>query len=141
MKPTKKDIQIFRDEVQQKIVQEFEKEFGPIEEIKKQYTESEWRVLTMSLCFEGVPEALEQAEIALDMLQDKWADFIELKEYMASGDWQMDYEAEERGELRKDIPKGVLSQDELYNSLMRLGDIMKNIRRVARHSRAKEAKK
>lgn len=141
MKPTKKDIQKFRDDIQQKIVQEFEKEFGPIKEIKKQYTESEWRVLTMSRCFEGVPEALEQAEIALDMLQDKWADFIELEEYMASGDWQMDYEAEERGELRKDIPKGVLSQDELYNSLMRLGDIMKNIRRVARHSRAKEAKK
>lgn len=40
MKPTNKNIQKFRDDIQQKIIQEFEKEFGPIEEIKKKFSQT-----------------------------------------------------------------------------------------------------
>jgi len=133
MKITKKNIEKFREEFAQKMVQEFEKEFGPIEEIKKKYTEAEWRVMMNSLKFKGVPETVENAAIALDMLYDKWEDFIDLEAYMASGDWQKDYETEERGELRKDIPKDVLSQDELYNTLTELDGVLKDMRRLVRH--------
>ena len=114
-------------------IQEFEKEFGPIEELKKKYTEAEWRVMMNSLKFKGVPETVDNAAIALDMLYDKWEDFIDLEEYLSSGDWQRDYEADERGEIRKDLPRGVLSQDELYNSLMELHAVLKDMRRLLRH--------
>lgn len=40
-----------------------------------------------------------------------------LREYMDSGLWLMDYEADERGELPQDLKRGVLSQDGLYNLL------------------------
>ena len=40
-----------------------------------------------------------------------------LKEYYESGLWLSDYEADERGELPKDLKRGVLSQDGLYNLL------------------------
>ena len=43
-------------------------------------------------------------------LAGEWQDIIDLDQYMASGDWQKDYEADERGELRKDIPKDVVAR-------------------------------
>ena len=40
-----------------------------------------------------------------------------LTEYMDSGQWLQDYECDERGELPRDLKRGVLSQDGLYNLL------------------------
>ena len=41
----------------------------------------------------------------------------ELTVYMGSGLWLQDYERDERGELPKDLKRGVLSEDGLYNLL------------------------
>ena len=38
-----------------------------------------------------------------------------LTDYMDSGQWLSDYEADERGELPQDLKRGVLSEDGLYN--------------------------
>lgn len=40
-----------------------------------------------------------------------------LREYMDSGLWLQDYEADERGELGEGVNRAVLSQDGLYNFL------------------------
>ena len=40
-----------------------------------------------------------------------------LDAYYTSGEWQEDYEADERGELPPDMKRGVLSQDALYDLL------------------------
>ena len=40
-----------------------------------------------------------------------------LDTYYTSGEWQDDYEADERGELPPDLKRGVLSQDALYDLL------------------------
>ena len=40
-----------------------------------------------------------------------------LDEYYTSGEWQEDYEADERGELPPDLKRSVLSQDVLYDLL------------------------
>ena len=40
-----------------------------------------------------------------------------LTEYYESGLWLSDYEADEKGLLQKDLKRGVLSQDGLYNLL------------------------
>ena len=45
-----------------------------------------------------------------------------LTDYMESGQWQKDYEADERGELPDNLKRGVLSQDGLYNLLERMKD-------------------
>ena len=37
--------------------------------------------------------------------------------YYTSGEWQEDYEADERGDLPPDLKRGVLSQDALYDLL------------------------
>ena len=41
----------------------------------------------------------------------------ELREYYESGQWLQDYEADERGELPRDLKRGVLSQDGLWELL------------------------
>lgn len=40
-----------------------------------------------------------------------------LVEYYDSGQWLADYQADERGELPKDLKRGVLSEDGLWNLL------------------------
>ena len=41
----------------------------------------------------------------------------ELENYQESGQWILDYECDERGELPPDLKRGVLSEDMLYNLL------------------------
>ena len=43
-----------------------------------------------------------------------------LTRYMESGQWLQDYEAEERGEFPRDLKRGVLSQDTLYDFLQEI---------------------
>ena len=40
-----------------------------------------------------------------------------LDAYYTSGEWREDYEVDERGELPRDLKRGVLSQDALYDLL------------------------
>ena len=40
-----------------------------------------------------------------------------LNAYYTSGEWQEDYEADERSELPPDLKRGILSQDALYDLL------------------------
>lgn len=47
----------------------------------------------------------------------------ELKEYYDSGQWLKDYEADEQGKIPRDLKRGVLSQDGLYNLLCEIGEI------------------
>lgn len=60
----------------------------------------------------------------IDALQDAVEDFDavqrrikRLTEYQESGEWLKDFEADERGEFPKDMPRGVLSEDGLDNLL------------------------
>ena len=41
----------------------------------------------------------------------------ELREYYKNGQWLQDYEADERGELPRDLKRGILSQDGLWDLL------------------------
>ncbi len=40
-----------------------------------------------------------------------------LKEYMDSGQWKADFEADEAGEIPTEVKRGVLSEDGLYDLL------------------------
>ena len=44
----------------------------------------------------------------------------ELRDYYSGGQWLLDYEADERGELPADLKRGVLSQDGLWNLMEEL---------------------
>ena len=77
-----------------------------------------------SVRFREVEDAVKQAEIGVDMLLDQWTNICILNDYLDSGEWQSDFEADERGEIPRDFPRGVLSEDGLYNVLHRLQDVL-----------------
>ena len=56
------------------------------------------------------PESIKENE----MIRAK---ITELENYQDSGQWILDYECDERGELPSDLKRGVLAEDMLYNLL------------------------
>ena len=49
------------------------------------------------------------------------AGVAELTRYFESGDWLRDYELDEQGLLPRDLKRGVLSQDALFDFLEEIG--------------------
>ena len=83
-------------------------------------------------------ERIRQMESYFDMLQkaaDENPDVIRedvsikaalriLTQYYENGQWLQDYELDEKGLLPKDLKRGVLAQDAVYDFLERIGDII-----------------
>ena len=51
-------------------------------------------------------------------------DVTALSDYLDSEDWQEDFAADEAGELPEGLPRGVLSEDGIYNALETQRDLM-----------------
>jgi hypothetical protein len=101
--------------------------------MKKKNTPTELRVASNSERLKRAEEAIKEAEKGIGLLLDAWEDICILNEYMDSGEWLADFEADERGEISKTIPRGVLSEDALYNTLDRLQDILSQMSIIVDH--------
>ena len=73
------------------------------------------RVCQMEQYMDEVAEALKSNPEKLNNSDELRKKVEILAEYMDSGQWLTDYEADERGELPANLKRGVLSQDGLYN--------------------------
>ena len=102
-------------------------------QLEAKYSPTELRVARNSSKFKRAEEAIKEAEIGVDMLLDAWEDICTLTEYMDSGQWKEDFEADERGEISKDIDRGVLSEDGLYNTLYRFQDVLGQMALIVDH--------
>ena len=71
------------------------------------------RVTKMEAASDRISSAIRKKK-AYPELQD---DVNALQDYLSSREWKEDFEADERGELPKDLHRGVLSEDGLYNLL------------------------
>lgn len=71
---------------------------------------------------------------ALDEAVCEYADFKSeikaLQDYMESGQWKEDYEADEAGKIPANVKRGVLSQDGLYELLEESGRILERAREI-----------
>lgn len=72
------------------------------------------RISLMEDRYDEVTRVLAALEEAVDEYEDFKSEIDALKEYMASGQWKEDYEADEAGQLPSGLKRGVLSQDGLY---------------------------
>lgn len=79
------------------------------------------RIAAMEAAFERTSEAVKALEQALDQYETVKIDIDRLTDYLDSGAWREDFEADEAGLIPKGIKRGVLSEDGLYNLL---GDIV-----------------
>lgn len=71
------------------------------------------RVTEMEVVYNRVQQAVKKKKTYPEFREDVET----LRRYMDYGDWKKDFEADERGELPKDLKRGVLSEDGLYNLL------------------------
>ncbi len=69
-------------------------------------------------------DRLGQAVLANSIYDGRREDYEVLNDYMESGKWLKDFEADEKGKLPADLKRGVLSEDGLYNLLAEARDII-----------------
>ena len=75
------------------------------------------RVSLMEDRYDEVTRVLAALEEAVDEYGDFRSELDALRDYMTSGQWKEDFEADEAGQIPPDVKRGVLSEDGLYNLL------------------------
>lgn len=84
------------------------------------------RIVAMEAAFDRTALAVQMLEAALDTYETVKVDIDRLTEYLESGAWREDFEADEAGLVTGDLKRGVLSEDGLY-------DLLADIVRVNEH--------
>lgn len=87
------------------------------------------RIAAMEAAFDRTADAVQALNRALDDFETVKVDIDRLTDYLETGAWREDFEADEAGMIPKELKRGVLSEDGLYNLL---GDI------VSLHERMQE---
>ena len=84
------------------------------------------RISLMENRFDKVTRVLGELDKAICEYEDFKDELEALKDYMESGEWKKDYEADEAGLLPEGLKRGVLSQDGLYNLLHNADQIIRH---------------
>lgn len=75
------------------------------------------RIAAMEAAFDRTALAVRMMESALDTYESVKVDIDRLTEYLESGAWRADFEADEAGLVPQGLKRGVLSEDGLYDLL------------------------
>ena len=75
------------------------------------------RITHMESLLDKSTEVLARLEQALENFEALQPDIAELEAYYTSPQWRKDFEADEAGKLPKDLKRGVLSEDTVYDLL------------------------
>lgn len=94
----------------------------------KNNTELVTRICEMERRYDELSRATEEINDTLAAFKLLNSDLGILRDYMDSGQWQKDFEADEAGEIPSDVKRGVLSEDGLYNLLQRVEEIQSIIK-------------
>ena len=71
----------------------------------------------MEQLFDLAKEAMEEPTMSLETYEKAQEAIAVLSEYYGSKEWKQDYADDEAGLLPKDLKRGVLSEDGLWNLL------------------------
>ena len=75
------------------------------------------RITHMEGLLDKSTEVIHRLEQALEDFAALQPDIAELEAYYTSPQWRKDYEADEAGKLPKELKRGVLSEDGVWNVL------------------------
>lgn len=89
------------------------------------------RIAAMEAAFDRTALAVQMLESALDTYETIKVDIDRLTEYLESGAWREDYEADEAGLVPPDMKRGVLSEDGLYDLLADIVRVNEHLRELA----------
>ena len=88
------------------------------------------RVLLMEDRYNEVMRVLATLDEAVAEYEDFKSELDVLKDYMESGQWKADFEADEDGLIPENLSRGVLSEDGLYNLLDDADKIIAHVKEV-----------
>ena len=88
------------------------------------------RISMMEDRYDEISRVLAALDEAVDEYEDFKSELDVLRDYMDSGQWKDDYEADEAGQIPSDLKRGVLSEDGLYNLLHDAETILDRARNV-----------
>jgi len=75
------------------------------------------RIRHMEQLFDLAKEAMEEVMMSLETYEKAQEAIAVLSEYYGSKEWKQDYVDDEAGLLPKDLKRGVLSEDGIWNLL------------------------
>lgn len=81
------------------------------------------RITKMEECLEVSAEAVKKLSEALEAYETALREKNRLFDYYGSVQWMRDYEADEAGKLPKDLKRGVLSEDTVYDLILEDRDL------------------
>ena len=84
----------------------------------------------MSDAFDKLSKISDVLTEKAEELETSASEVVLLKEYVVSGQWLEDYEADENGQVSPEVNRSVLSQDGLYDLLEDLDDLMHTFERL-----------
>ena len=87
------------------------------------------RIREMELRMERVAKIVEELMTALSHFKALDDDLELLDQYYGSDEWKQDLAADEAGRLPRDLKRGVLSEDGLWNLLSEVREMNKRTRR------------
>ena len=79
--------------------------------------------------YDALTTVLGELDMAVEAFLDHKGDLAILRDYMASCQWQKDFEADEAGLLSPDLKRGVLAEDALFDLLDGADRIIDDIRK------------
>ena len=89
------------------------------------------RIQAMEERLDRCVEATARLSAACEQWKETLEDSRILEDYYQGGDWMEDYEADERGELPKELIRGVLSEDAVYDYIFGRQELAKERLRTA----------
>ena len=88
------------------------------------------RIAAMEAAFDRTALAVRMMESALDTYETVKVDIDRLTEYLESGAWRADFEADEAGLVPPGLKRGVLSEDGLYDLLADIVRLHEHIQEI-----------
>ena len=86
------------------------------------------RITHMESLLDKSTEVIARLEQVLEDFAALQPDIAELEAYYTSPQWRKDFEADEAGKLPKDLTRGVLSEDGIWNVLEDYKRLMETIK-------------
>lgn len=93
------------------------------------------RIREMERRMDRLEHWVNTASSLLDAHASVSEDVFELSAYYESSQWMEDYEADEAGLLPKDLKRGVLSEDGLYNLLSEYRELVAGLQSIGASNR------
>lgn len=98
--------------------------------MKESTKKRDTRINLMSEAYERLGRLTAVLGENTEELEAAASDIDSLKNYMSSGQWIKDFEADEKGKIGPEVNRSVLSEDGLYNLLSDLDDLLHSFERI-----------